>query len=155
MQSITNVQFPTLSLGSKGEYVKFLQEIFHNRDYDSSARIDGIFGPRTEATVKEFQRNRYLKVDGIVGPATWNALLSEYSTSFPTLRRGSTDSNTGGYVTVLQERLNLLSYPVAIDGIFGPKTENAVKKFQKDRGFPVDGIVGPRTWNGLYPLEFK
>jgi peptidoglycan hydrolase-like protein with peptidoglycan-binding domain len=32
------------------------------------------------------------------------------------------------------------------DGVFGPKTELAVKNFQKDNRLFVDGIVGPRTW---------
>ncbi|MFF5705680.1 peptidoglycan-binding protein [Streptomyces sp. NPDC012794] len=36
-----------------------------------------------------------------------------------------------------------------VDGEFGPKTERAVKAFQRDRRLGVDGIVGPRTWAAL------
>ncbi len=38
---------------------------------------------------------------------------------------------------------------VVVDGAFGPKTEAAVKAFQKGAGLDVDGIVGPQTWDAL------
>jgi peptidoglycan hydrolase-like protein with peptidoglycan-binding domain len=38
---------------------------------------------------------------------------------------------------------------VAIDGIFGPLTNDAVRAFQTLLGLSVDGIVGPQTWNHL------
>ncbi|MEG4976450.1 peptidoglycan-binding domain-containing protein [Microcoleus sp. K4-B3] len=40
-------------------------------------------------------------------------------------------------------------YPVATDGFFGLKTEQAVIKFQKQNKIAVDGIVGPQTWSLL------
>ena len=40
----------------------------------------------------------------------------------------------------------------AIDGKFGPNTENAVKKFQQDNRLKVDGIVGPQTWGAICKL---
>lgn len=39
--------------------------------------------------------------------------------------------------------------PGAVDGIYGPLTENAVKRLQKRAGLVVDGIVGPHTWKAL------
>jgi len=42
---------------------------------------------------------------------------------------------------------------VPVDGVFGPQTEEAVKKFQTEQGVPVDGIVGPRTRAKLFPSE--
>lgn len=57
----------------------------------------------------------------------------------------------GEDVKVLQKRLKELGYGVeSIDGIFGNKTLNAVKKFQLDKKFVVDGIVGPITWKELF-----
>lgn len=55
-----------------------------------------------------------------------------------TVRRG----DAGELVKVLQTKLAL---PV-LDGIFGPKTEAAVRVFQRDHGLVPDGIVGPKTW---------
>ena len=39
--------------------------------------------------------------------------------------------------------------PVAVDGIFGVKTEAAVRAFQMDKHLSVDGVVGPKTWSAL------
>ncbi len=67
-----------------------------------------------------------------------------------TIKNGS----SGPLVIELQEGLTQLGYgdllgPPRIDGKFGPYTESAVKKFQKDKALKVDGIVGPNTWTAL------
>ena len=45
----------------------------------------------------------------------------------------------------VQEALRMLGHPLATDGINGPKTQAAIKDFQKSAGVGVDGIVGPKT----------
>jgi peptidoglycan hydrolase-like protein with peptidoglycan-binding domain len=66
--------------------------------------------------------------------------------ALPTLRVG----NTGSQVKYLQDILNQIGYgPLTADGIFGSKTEVAVKKFQKAFSLTVDGIVGSKTWAAL------
>ncbi|WP_422444067.1 spore cortex-lytic enzyme [Thermoanaerobacterium sp. DL9XJH110] len=67
-----------------------------------------------------------------------------------TLRQGS----RGRDVAQLQQKLNTLGFWAGkVDGIFGPKTKAAVKRFQRARGIRVDGIVGPQTFRALkvYP----
>ena len=58
----------------------------------------------------------------------------------PTLRY----NDRGDYVKELQ---NLLG--IKADGIFGAKTEEAVRKFQKNHGLTTDGVVGSKTWSKL------
>lgn len=63
-----------------------------------------------------------------------------------TIKNGS----RGTEVKTLQATLNQKgNYGLATDGIFGAKTEIAVKDFQKKNGLSVDGIVGPKTWEAL------
>lgn len=81
---------------------------------------------------------------------------SKPDTSKPTesvvfnLRRGS----KGADVTKLQTALNALGYDCGTaDGIFGAKTEAAVRAFQADNGLVVDGIAGKATQKALYAAE--
>lgn len=64
------------------------------------------------------------------------------------IRKGS----KGVKVIDIQRRIRLLGYnlgPGEIDGIFGPETENAVKRFQQDRSISVTGIVDDECWQEL------
>jgi putative chitinase len=63
----------------------------------------------------------------------------------PVLRRGS----RGEAVAVLQRMLRQLSFPIAVDGDFGPATELAVVQFQGEHDLTTDGIVIPKTWESL------
>ena len=63
-----------------------------------------------------------------------------------TLRKGS----RGADVKTLQAALNNnCPYGLVVDGVFGAKTEEAVKDYQKHNGLSVDGIVGAKTWSKL------
>ncbi len=66
----------------------------------------------------------------------------------PTIRKGS----KGEPVELLQKALQKLGYdlgPCGVDGDFGSATRVAVKMYQQERGLAVDGICGPRTWQAL------
>jgi len=52
-------------------------------------------------------------------------------------------------VQTLQYLLRARNHPVAVDGAFGPATENAVRAFQQEKKLAVDGIVGAQTWTAL------
>lgn len=60
---------PTLRFGSSGMSVRIMQRLLVSNGY--GIRVDGIFGPLTEAAIKAFQSQRNLLVDGIVGQKTW------------------------------------------------------------------------------------
>lgn len=65
----------TLRVGNTGTQVKVLQWLLnHTTDY-TSGTVDGIFGTKTVAAVRQFQQAKGLKVDGIVGKKTWEKLL--------------------------------------------------------------------------------
>lgn len=136
------------------------------------ADVDGIFGSRTEASVRAFQQIFNLEPDGIVGPATWYALVRLYTsvTQLTELRSqgqrfysinwsypGSlSEGAQGDKVRHLQYMLSVLSEyisyipPVEIDGIFGPATRDAVVAAQRWLGLPQTGIVDEQTWDEIY-----
>lgn len=63
-----------------------------------------------------------------------------------TLKNGS----KGNDVKTLQTALNKVgNYGLTVDGIFGAKTEAAVRNYQTKKGLSVDGIVGTKTWEAL------
>ena len=133
--------------------------------------VDGIFGSRTEASVRKFQEVFGLTVDGIVGPATWYALVRLYVavTRLAELRSQGQkyyanswahdpieEGDTGIKVEHLQYMLSVLSSfipeipPVTVDGIFGPATRNAVLAAQRRFKLPQTGRVDFNTWDEIY-----
>ena len=134
--------------------------------------VDGIFGSRTEAAVRKFQEIFGLEVDGIVGKATWYALVRLYTavTRLSELRSQGQRfysisweypnspqlGSTGEKVRHLQYMLAVLSEyipqipPLNVDGIFGRETLDAVLAAQKYFDLPETGIVNAATWEEIY-----
>ena len=171
--------YPGIALrrGFSGPSVVVVQASLNriSQNYPSIPKIspvDGIFGAQTEAAVRRFQEVFDLEPDGVVGKATWYALvriytavtsLSElrsqgqrfYSISWATtnpINRG----DTGVKVEHLQYMLSVLSAyipeipPVTVDGVFGSATENAVLAAQRRFGLPQTGVVNAETWDEIY-----
>ncbi|MFF0477684.1 glycoside hydrolase domain-containing protein [Streptomyces sp. NPDC004284] len=135
--------YPTVQSGSTGDQVKAAQCLLKAAGYDPGAP-DGVFGASTTTATKNFQSGTGLTADGAIGPKTWTALLSRGTT--PTVQNGS----TGEAVTRLQRALTAaLGRTVAIDGAFGPGTDQAVRDYQSSRALTVDGIAGSGTWGAL------
>ena len=75
-KDICKVELPVLRKGDKNESVKALQIILFGNGYGMEGYgADGSFGGATERAVKRYQTDKKLEVDGVVGPATWGALL--------------------------------------------------------------------------------
>ena len=163
--------------GSRGPNVVIIQTELNRigRNYPAIPRIpvvDGIFGSKTEAAVRKFQQVFNLGVDGIVGSATWYALVRLYtavlslselesqgqqftdiSWDYPRLLR---QGDRGDDVRHLQYMLSVLSEfipripKIEVDGIFGPATRQAVLAAQRYFGLAQDGLVGEKTWDAIY-----
>ena len=67
-----NIAYSTISYGSSGSDVKKLQQALNDKGY--SLQVDGQFGSKTQAAVKDYQKKNGLQVDGIVGEKTWGSL---------------------------------------------------------------------------------
>ena len=110
--------------------------------------VDGVRGPLTRAAVIRFQRRRNLAVDGVAGPQTRAALGRRGRPWLGSrlVRRGL----KGWDVAALQYLLARRGYPPgAIDGVFGPVTDIAVRNYQRGLGLASDGVVGPNTLASL------
>lgn len=134
--------------------------------------VDGILGEKTEASLIAFQRIFNLDPDGIVGPATWYALVRLYTavTSLSELRsqgqrfytiawtssRPIQEGDRGIRVEHLQYMLRVIGTYISaipqieVDGIFGPATRDAVLAAQRYFGLPQTGSVDLTTWDEIY-----
>lgn len=166
-----------LRRGSSGPYVVVVQVMINriSQNYPAIpklATVDGIFGSRTEASVRKFQEIFGLEPDGVVGKATWYEMVRLYTavTRLSELRSLGQQfysinwqypsplvvGDQGDKIRHLQYMLSILSEyipqipPVAVDGIFGPATEDAVRSAQQWFGLPVTGQVDDPTWEEIY-----
>ncbi len=134
--------------------------------------VDGIFGAATENSVTAFQEIFNLNPDGVVGPATWYALVRLYTavTSLSELRsqgqrfytiawnkgRPLVPGDRGIQVEHLQYMLRVLAAyisqipSVAVDGIYGSASRSAVLAAQGYFGLPQTGTVDLTTWDEIY-----
>lgn len=107
----------------------------------ASIVVDGIFGPRSGQVIRAFQQTlRTTELSTTVGQLDWPHLVV-------TVRLGS----TGDAVRAAQRLLG----DVAVDGVFGPQTDAAVRLMQGIFFRSDDGIVGPETWRLLTQPIFK
>ena len=170
-----------LRRGSRGEAVQRIQVMLNriSQDYPAIPKVypvDGIYGPATENAVQIFQQIFDLTPDGVVGNATWYKmvflyvgvldlaeLISQGQTYYPgsgsqPLPSVLAEGARGDSVRTIQYVISVVSEfytnipRLAIDGIYGPATKNAVIALQRMSGLPQDGIMGPATWQALYQL---
>ncbi len=104
-----------------------------------------------DAAIRQFQQERGLIVDGIVGPVTVRSLTdARWTLGDRTLAYTLSAVMSGDDVTALQVRLAELGYNTGRpDGIFGQLTDACVRDFQKHRGLSEDGVFGSDTYREL------
>lgn len=138
--------------GRTGPLANTVQYLLRERGYN--VPVDGNIGTQTTTAIKQFQTDKGLTADGIVGNQTWPVLIVE-------IAQGA----QGDAVSAAQDQLHYRYEPpecknLVVDGVFGPLTDAAVRAFQADvhnsnqewmLGEPmiVDGIVGEATWRAL------
>lgn len=106
--------------------------------YDGT--VHGVTDARTAAAVRAFQRRKRIAVDGIAGPRTLAALgrYAQFRLGERTLRAGA----RGWDVAALQFLLAWRGFPSGtFDGDFGPRTDAALRAYQRWRGLVADGAV--------------
>lgn len=138
---------PTIRVGSTGRDVRFAQWMLYHfcQDMVNQPIVeDGVFGTVTETATKIFQQNNGRTADGIIGPATWQRLCPAVMTGYVPSVYWRADR----IVRVVQQYLvtaGLLNNN-DIDGVFGLRTQNAIKAYQKRYGITQDGAWGRQCW---------
>lgn len=135
----TNNQYQhVLRYGDTGTDVRALQYMLRSRG--QSISVDGKFGPATRDAVTAYQRKKGLTVDGLVGPNTWTSV------------HVTTSASKGGVndIKALQYLLrSKFDSSIVVDGLYGPRTTAAVKRFQAFVGHSQRSYVNDADWSRL------
>ncbi|MDI3518015.1 MAG: stage sporulation protein [Caldanaerobacter sp.] len=164
-----------LKYGMIGEEVKLLQQYLNKLGFDAGVP-DGIFGGKTRQAVINFQKSANLEADGIVGPMTWQALISRLNVTLPS--RGDVNRDNpqnqkedqiqfptpftrelkgglqGDDVKLLQGMLSELKYYDGdVTGTYDDVTSNAVRSFQQYYSLNPTGIADVDTLKKLLEVD--
>jgi peptidoglycan hydrolase-like protein with peptidoglycan-binding domain len=158
-----------LKLGSRGPDVLLLKRRLHGllspfdgKRYltESPRRTQASFGKGVEAGLRRFQKEHHLKPDGVFGEHTHAQLLLALRRQKRLRREGLRKGQRSvGLVWQMQRRLARATdaqgksyFPHRPTGRFGAKTEDCVKRFQRDQRLEPDGVFGPNTSAALLRL---
>jgi len=139
-----------LKVGDSSPVVLTIQKVLMTLGYMDNDEPTTYYGEATSESVKKFQRQVGFVQDGIMGPETWDRLISS---DVPYYQVKNGDDGTD--IANIQQRLYQLGYLTAdcVTGHFGDTTEAAVRKMQERNGIHVDGTVGKESINLLYSDE--
>ena len=148
---------------------RYLRQLYFSEENIPNVPVDGIFDTATRESLRAFQRSRGLPETGIADQRTWELLFDAYRAAlalgdipvsvelFPIYPRGSVLSmgSQGFAVMTLQYLLGELEHTYGeliappMDGIYGEKTQGAVRAFQLRNALPPNGIADLLTWNRI------
>ncbi|RXI97833.1 peptidase [Anaerobacillus alkaliphilus] len=148
------------SFGHTGFKVFSIQHKLKEYDLEIAQEEIGVYGVKTHAAIRQFQKLKKLNVDGVAGPQTIAALfinkdIAEIEVEDHVLLEIQEGQlfrigDNGDAITEIQKKLKDAGYyHFDKDGIFGSRTKEAVKSYQKDNGLFIDGIVGEQTYQHL------
>ena len=150
--SSTSLGSSILKEGSTGTAVSNLQRSLKNLGY-YDAEVTGHFGSKTAAAVRAFQTRNNLVADGVAGSATLSKISSSSARSSNNNSSSSSSSVSGSTLTLnsegaavrsLQDNLYTLGYyNGTISGHYGSMTAEAVRKYQKKKGYAQTGNATP------------
>ena len=153
------------------ELQSYLRTIQRYRSGSTLVPLDGLYGSRTAAAVREFQQEEGLPVTGVVDRATWDALYAAYREiltvqappepiqSYQYPESALVPGDQGDGVAFLQIMLRRLAgrYPgipaeTVITGVYSPATAEAVAALQGVSGLPQTGNTDKATWEAITRL---
>ena len=146
---------PVLRLGDTHDAVVVVRGILHKvgclGDDDAESQI---VDEHLSTGIRFFQQTHGLKADGIVGSQTWARLMeAQWDLGERELQFTPELLMRGRDVTALQRRLSDLGFNCGrVDGIFGPRTDVALREFQENLGLEVDGVCGAETVTAFHGL---
>lgn len=160
IDDITFEKDEEFSYGQKGFKISSIQHKLLDYNFEAAIEENGVFGVKTHSAIRQFQKMKKLKVDGIAGPATLSALfinedIDEVEVEDHVLVKVTEGKlfrlgDRGDSIKEIQKLLIETGYYFdEKDGIFGPLTEKAVINYQKNHGLMIDGIVGQETYKHL------
>lgn len=148
---------PSLRPGVSGDAVAELRQMLAVLGLLNNTAEDtlDVFDRPTELAVRHFQQQRGLTVDGVVGPETWTALTNaHWRLGDRVLAHEASPPLVGDDVEQLQTQLLEMGFDVArVDGVFGPRTAESLRTFQREYGLVADSVCGPATLRALRQLS--
>lgn len=138
----------------EGEDVAFVQRVLtFEKLYDGP--LNKKYTTDVYKAVKLFQARNWLDEDGIVGPITWEYLENIKYVLYERILYLTTPNLEGSDVEIIQQQLFALGYNVAVTSKYDERTNEAMKKFQKDKGMRSDGVMNVSTFNALFGFTKK
>jgi len=130
--------------GDRGPEIRDIQRRLRELGLLPEPLESGAFGPDTASAVRQLQQERGLSATGAVNDDTWRALVEAGWRLGDRLLYETTPMLRGDDIRELQQRLTRLGFDTTwVDGVFGPRTADAIRDFQSNMGLEVDGRAGP------------